>query len=168
MRTFVGTYRSKRCLKLAVNIDNTPTGTMTCNQCARVPALQSFVSATQKCPVVTPGQVPNANNVPKTRPNHSLSHEQALHKLGRLSKTVRHLRRKVVRGQERKRTLAAKEALRRDDMKKFCRELQFIAQRGTLEDKKVMWDYLQDVVRCEYLKAKRGPKGAQGMRWPRP
>ena len=66
---------------------------------------------------------------------------------------------------ERKRTVAAKEALERDDIKKFCKELQFVAQRGTLEDKRVMWSYLQDVIRCEYLKAKTGPKGARGMRW---
>ena len=66
---------------------------------------------------------------------------------------------------QRKRTLAAKEALARDDVKKNCKELQFIAQRDTLEDKKIMWSYLQDVVRCEYLKQKSGPKGALGMRW---
>ena len=65
----------------------------------------------------------------------------------------------------RRRTAAAKEALVRQDIKKFTRELQFIAQRGTLEDKKVMWAYLKDVVHNEYVVAKRGVKGSCGMRW---
>ena len=43
-KTYEGTFRSSRCLKLAVNVDNSPTGTMTCNQCPRVSTFQSFVS----------------------------------------------------------------------------------------------------------------------------
>ena len=152
-KTYEGTFRSVRCLKLAVNYDNTPTGTMTCNQCARVPTLQSFVSATQRdvC-------------LPATK-NSCLSRQALLEKLVRVNNKVRNLKKMRARQMERKRTVAAKEALQRDDVKKFCKELQFVAQRGTLEDKRVMWSYLQDVVRCEYLQAKTGPKGARGMRW---
>ena len=41
-REMLGTYRSARCLKLAVKFDgHTPNGTMMCNQCVRVPTLQS-------------------------------------------------------------------------------------------------------------------------------
>lgn len=154
-RSYVGTYRSARCLKLAINYDSTPTGTMTCNQCARVPTLPSFLLVTQRlrCP-------PAAHTN-----NQFLSREDLVKKLVTVSQTVRNLRKKVVRNVQRKRTLVAKEALRRDDVRKFCKELQYIAQRGTLDDKKIMWSYLQDVVRCEYLKKKSGPNGALGMRW---
>ena len=34
-----------------------------------------------------------------------------------------------------------------------------------MDDKKITWSYLQDVVRCEYLKKKSGPNGALGIRW---
>ena len=154
-RSYVGTYRSTRCLKLAINIDNTPTGTMTCNQCARVPTLPSFLAVTQRLPC------PPAVHTP----NKFLSREDLVQKLVTVNQAVRNLRKKVVRNLQRTRTQAAKEALRRDDVAKFCKELQYIAQRGTLEDKKMMWSYLQDVVRCEYLKKKSGPNGALGMRW---
>ena len=154
-RSLQGTFRSTRCLKLAVNYDNSPTGTMTCNHCARVPTLPSFTSAIERC-----------DRVPALKlPNKCLSRVALVAKVVRVSNTVRNLRKQVRRQVKRKRTLAAKEALARDDVKKFCKELQYIAQRGTLEDKKVMWSYLQDVVRCEYLKTKSGPKGAHGMRW---
>ena len=153
-KSYVGTYRSTRCLKLAVNMDNTPTGTMTCNQCARVPTLPSFLAATQRlsCP-------------PASTNNRFLSREDLVQKLVTVNQVVRNLRKKVARNLQRKRTQVAKEALRRDDVAKFCKELQYIAQRGTLDDKKIMWAYIQDVVRCEYLKKKSGPNGARGMRW---
>ena len=155
-KVFQGTYRSVRCQKLAVQADGrTPTGTLMCNNCARIPTLQSFVS-----------RIKQASRVQhKFLPNKFLSHKHALTKLRHLSEAVRNLRKRVVRSQVRKRTVAAREALKRDDVKKFCKELQFIAQRGTLEDKKVMWSYLQDVVRNEYLLARKGPTGARGMRW---
>ena len=124
-KTFTGTYRSARCLKLAINYDNSPTGTMTCNQCARVPTLPSFTSATQQ-----------DDRLSVRTPNKFLSRDVLLIKLTRVHNEVRTLRRKVVRQVQRKRTLAAKEALARDDVKKNCKELQFIAQRDTLEDKK--------------------------------
>ena len=152
---FEGTFKSTRCLKLAVNTNNTPTGTMTCNQCARVPTLQSFVSMTQRLTSSLPAK--------KAR-NSNLSREALMQKLVRVNKKVRNLQKMRTRQIKRKRTVAAKEPLIRDDVKKFCKELQYIAQRGTLEDKRVMWSYLQDTVRCEYLKSKRGPKGAHGMR----
>ena len=153
-KSYVGTYRSTRCLKLAVNMDNTPTGTMTCNQCVRVPTLPSFLAATQRlsCP-------------PASTNNRFLSREDLVQKLVTVNQVVRNLRKKVVRNFQRKRTQVAKEALRRDDVAKFCKELQYIAQRDTLDDKKIMWAYIQDVVRCEYLKKKSGPNGARGMRW---
>ena len=67
---------------------------------------------------------------------------------------------------ERKRTIVAKEALERSDVKKFTKELQFIAQRGTLEDKRIMWSYLQDVVHNEFLLSKSSSdKASCGMRW---
>lgn len=53
----------------------------------------------------------------------------------------------------------------RQDVKKFTKELQFIAQRGSLEDKRVMWSYLKDVVHAEFLTSKKGPTGSRGMRW---
>ena len=59
-----------------------------------------------------------------------------------------------------------KEAFDRADVGKFVMELNYISSKGTLEDRKVMWSYLQDVVKSEYLKA-RSENGeySRGMRW---
>lgn len=104
-------------------------------------------------------------NASKQRPNKFLTLRAAQKKLKRLSLTIKVLRQKCRRQIKRSRTVAAKEALVRKDIKKFTKELQFIAQRGTLEDKKTMWSYIQDVVRNEFLVAKRGATGKHGMRW---
>ena len=67
---------------------------------------------------------------------------------------------------EHKHTIDAQEALERSDVKKFTKELQFIAQRGTLEDKRIMWSYLKDVVHNEFLISKSNSvKSSRGMRW---
>ena len=59
-----------------------------------------------------------------------------------------------------------KEAFDRLDVGKFVMELNYIASKGTLEDRKVMWSYLQDVIRSEYLKVRSGEgKHSRGMRW---
>ena len=92
-KQYVGTYRSTRCLKLVINnIDNTPTGTLTCNQCVRVPLLPSFVAMTQRprCPHAT-----NTNNK-------FLSREDLVIKLVRVNNTVRNLRKQVFRNMQRK------------------------------------------------------------------
>lgn len=60
----------------------------------------------------------------------------------------------------------AKQACIRQDLKKFVRELSYIAGKGTLEEKKMMWEYLKDVVHSEFLKAKLGKdQYSRGMRW---
>lgn len=61
----------------------------------------------------------------------------------------------------------AKEAHVRGDIKKFTRELTYIANKGTLKEKQVMWAYMQDVVHSEFLKCTSGKKGrySTGMRW---
>lgn len=59
-----------------------------------------------------------------------------------------------------------KEAYARNDIKKFVRELSYIADKGTLEEKKTMWAYFQDVVHTEYLKTKSQRECySNGMRW---
>ena len=55
-------------------------------------------------------------------------------------------------------------AFERKDIGKFVMELNYIAGKGTLDDKKVMWSYVQDVVRNEFLKVSKN-KGSHGMRW---
>ena len=153
-----GTYRSVRCIKLAVKSDGrTPNGTMMCNHCARVPTLQSFVTMVTRVETV-------ATMSAKTN-NQFLTFRAACSKLQRLSQTIKVLRHRCLNHVRRRRSIAAKEALVRNDIKKFTKELQFIAQRGTLEEKKVMWSFLQDVVRNEFLIAKHGSKGKHGMRW---
>ena len=48
-------------------------------------------------------------------------------------------------------------------------DLNCIAIKGTLDDHKVMWSYLQDVVRSEFLNTKNIDKGknqySRGMVW---
>ena len=162
-RAFKGTFKSSRCLKLAVKADGrTPTGTLTCNQCARVPTLQSFVSKMQ---TQTESSTTSPASKSKFTPNITMSQSDALTKLSHLAKEVKELKRKVRRHVVRKRTEVAREALLREDVKKFTKELQFIAQRGTLDDKKVMWNYFKDVVHNEFLTARKGPTGSRGMRW---
>ena len=157
--TMKGTYRSYRCLKLAVKADGrTPNGTMMCNQCARVPTLQSFVSMVSR--------EEEATQQPSRTPNKHLNLTSTRQKLTLLASTIRILRQKSRRQMERKRTIAAKEALERSDVRKFTKELQFIAQRGTLEDKRIMWSYLKDVVHNEFLISKSiSEKASHGMRW---
>ena len=100
-RTYKGTFRSVKCLKLAVKPDGrTPTGTLTCNHCARVPTLQSFVSRIEKVSVAQH----------KFLPNKFLSTANALTKLDNLYREVRLLRQQVARNKVRKRTVVAQEA----------------------------------------------------------
>ena len=158
-RLYRGTFRSTRCLKLAVKADGrTPNGTMTCSQCARVPTLPSFVAMVAR----------EERDMPMekiSRPNVYLTLTAARKKLTLLASQIKILRKKSSRLLQRKRTVAAQEALQRSDVKKFTKELQFIAQRGTLEDKRVMWSYLKDVVHNEYLTEKNDKgKGAYPSR----
>ena len=100
-----------------------------------------------------------------SRPNVYLTLTAARKKLTLLASQIKILRKKSSRLLQRKRTVAAQEALQRSDVKKFTKELQFIAQRGTLEDKRVMWSYLKDVVHNEYLTEKNDKgKGAYPSR----
>ena len=93
-KLFKGTYRSRRFIKLAVKADgSTPTGTMTCNHCARVPTLYSFVKAMERC---SPAKT-------KTR-NDNLSRKCTLVKLKTQAKKNRLLRQAVGRHVQRKRT----------------------------------------------------------------
>ena len=59
-----------------------------------------------------------------------------------------------------------KESFERADVGKFVMELNYISAKGTLEDRKVMWSHLQDVVRSEFLKTRLdNDKHSRGIRW---
>ena len=157
---YTDTFHSVKCLKLSVQADGrTSTGTLTCNNCAKVPSLQTFVSK------IAAAADAARQHTDKFTPNKHLSREQVLTKLTQVTKDCKNLRKKVSRTLVRKRTAAAQEALVRNDVKKFTKELQFIAQRGTLTDKQVMWSYLKDVVHAEFLSKKQGVARSRGMRW---
>ena len=59
---------------------------------------------------------------------------------------------------------AAKRAHERQDVRKFIMEVNYVAAKGCLDTRKIMWSYVQDVVHAEYLRLKGSGKYSKGMR----
>ena len=154
-----GTFRSVLCLKTSVLPGRGPNGMSMCNQCARIPFHPVFVrKVIMKTNVmVTPHAfTPNMHLSPMQKELKILAQARII----KLAKQ-RDRRRKKSRGVN-----VAKISWGRKDIAKFVMELNYIAQKGTLETRKVMWAYVQDVVRSEYLKARLDTgKYSRGMRW---
>ena len=134
-------------------------GTSMCNYCARLPLNQQFVQKVilkEKDSIKTPH---------KFTPNCHLSSNQKDNKLRSLVHTIRIYQHKGRRNQARG-VRVTKESFARKDVGKFVMELNYISLKGTLDNRKVMWSYLQDVVRAEFLKARRGGNAySRAMKW---
>lgn len=124
-----------------------------CNYCARLPYNRQFI---RKVIFKQDDEIPH-----KFTPNCKLSSIQKDMKLRALAKTIRIYNRRNRRRQARG-VKVTKQSFERKDVAKFVMELNYISTKGTLEDRKVMWSYLQDVVRSEFLKANCKSKL---MRW---
>ena len=120
-------------------------GTSICNQCAELQFNRQFIEQ-----VI----LKNRDTTPhKFTPNCHLSSNQKDNKLKSLAHTLRICQKRGRRKQARG-VRVTKESFACKDVGKFVMELNYLAVKGTLEDRKVMWSYLQDVVRAEFLKAR--------------
>lgn len=127
-----------------------------CNQCARLYLNEQF-----KNKVIL--KLDDKTIPHKFTPNCKLSLDQKNSKLKTLAHTIRICQQRHRRYKARGVKITQSSFVRKD-IGKFVMELNYIATKGTLDDRKVMWSYLQDVVRSEFLKTRKS-KGSRGMRW---
>ena len=162
---FRGTYKSVLCLKVATCAwsATTPNGTQMCNQCALLPWNKQFIRKViqQDDTGGLPKGLP-----PHNTPNCALTPNQRLLKLQFQAKRLRTLKQRIKYHRKSRGVDVAKIACVRKDIRKFIMEINYIARKGSLEKRKVMWSYIQDVIRSEYLRTKTGSeKYSKGMRW---
>ena len=134
-----------------------------CNHCARLPFNRIFI---QKV-ILKHDAVCDAVGVPHAfTPNCTMSHAQKDAKLAFLAGEIKKSKQRERRHRKFRGVHAVKSAFERKDIRKFVMELNFIAKKGSLETRKVMWSYLQDVIKAEYLKVRSDKnKYSKGMRW---
>ena len=156
-RIIFSTYLSIAC---SSESPTTPNGTRMCNQCAMLPWNKSFIREVilkQDAVTLTSIYTPNCH----------LSTVQKDMKLRNLANTIRSAKQRIRRLKIKTRGIdAVKRAHERKDIQKFIMEVNYIAKKGCLEERKVMWSYIKDVVRAEYLRVKNGNgQYSKGMRW---
>ena len=133
-----GTWRATGkhpCKEVALKPDGTPTGTMTCINCAKIQFFPSFQKARASKNPVTLHAI-------TSKPNYQMNAAELRSKLALRTAQVKQLKQSRRRRHHRirqSRMESAQEAINCGDVKRFIRDIQCLAKRGTLKEKKLMW-----------------------------